>query len=258
MKKNNKQGEIWDKIYSKKNLMTGDKPQISFMHFVKFLKKEWKKQGKANEYGESALKGKTFLDLGSGEGKNSIFLAKAGVKVSAVEISKVACRNFLLKLKRNNNLIEREIEYSEGKIDLKNGSISSEYEKNFNFSENYFDVVLDITVSNALNKLERKKYLKEVNKVLKKDGYFFVRVPAKDDNARNMIKNFSAFKITEEKNSYIIPDLGITETVFTEETFKEKYEKYFKIIKLEKEKHYTKTNGKVYKRFFIIAYMVKK
>jgi SAM-dependent methyltransferase len=185
-------------------------------------------------------------------------LAKFGAIVYAIEISKVASKNFLKKLKNDFGEIEKEIEYSEGFLELKNGTIACDYNKNFSFEKEKFDIVLDITSSNALSLKERDVYLDEVSKVLKNDGYFFVRVPAKDENAKKMIKNFPAFSETGEKDSYIIPELGITETVFTEETFRERYGKNFKILKLTKEKHYTKANDKVYKRYFIIAYLQKK
>lgn len=38
------------------------------------------------------------LDIGAGEGKNSLFLAAMGVDVVAVEVSRLACRNFLERM----------------------------------------------------------------------------------------------------------------------------------------------------------------
>jgi len=254
----NNQQKIWDKVYLEKKLMTGNKPQKSFLHFIKFLKKEWKKQNRSNEFGESALKYKTFLDLGSGEGKNSIYVAKSGGNVDSIEISKVALKNFENILKKDDELILKEIQVAGGKININYGSIASDYIKKFSFKKESFDVVFDITSSNALIPKEREEYLKNVNNVLKNDGYFFVRVPAKDENAKKMILKYSANKITGDKNSYIIPDIGLIETVFTEESFRKIYEKYFKIIKIQKEKHYLKINDKIYKKFYIVAYMKKK
>lgn len=38
------------------------------------------------------------LDLGAGEGKNAFFLARLGYEVTAVEVSRFACRNFLNRM----------------------------------------------------------------------------------------------------------------------------------------------------------------
>ena len=42
--------------------------------------------------------GKRALDLGAGEGKNAFFLEKLGFEVTAVEISRFACRNFINRM----------------------------------------------------------------------------------------------------------------------------------------------------------------
>ena len=51
-------------------------------------------------------------------------------------------------------------------------------------------MILDITSSNSLNAKEREIYLSEVNRVLKKNGHFFVRALCKDGdkNAQSLLK----------------------------------------------------------------------
>jgi len=54
-----------------------------------------------------------------------------------------------------------------------------------------------------------------------------------------------------------MPDLGLTERVFTESDFREMYGSRFDILKLKKEFHYTRFQDRTYKRAFWIAYMQK-
>jgi len=91
---------------------------------------------------------------------------------------------------------------------------------------------------------------------LKSGGYFFVRIPAKDGdpNAKKLLKQFPA----KEKDTYIIPEFGLKERVFSREDLIDCYGKLFEIVKLEKETRYTTYGSKKYKRNFWILVLRKK
>jgi SAM-dependent methyltransferase len=218
--------------------MSGNKPQKSFLRFLKFFKKENKKK-------INSLK---ILDLGSGNGKNSIFLAKKGYKVSGLEFSKNAIKLSKILEKKN----KEEIKVSGGEVSFFEKSIGEK----FNFSNENFDIILDITSSNSLNEKERKICLEESFRVLKKEGVFFARGLLKDGdkNAKFLLKSFPA----EEKNTYKIPEFNLTEKVFEKKELEEMYGKYFNILKFENETHYTTYRNKKYKRNFWILYLTKK
>ncbi|MBU1557837.1 class I SAM-dependent methyltransferase [Patescibacteria group bacterium] len=225
------QENIWEKEYKKPKLVTGhDKPQAFFVKFIKYLRKE--KNIKS--------KGLNVLDLGSGTGRNTIYLAQNGAQVVGMEISDTA---ITLAQKRTRHL-ELDIKY------LKQ-SIGSTYP----FGDNEFDLIIDVTSSNSLDEKEREVYLDEVHRVLKKDGIFFVRALCKDGdkNAKFLLKNNPG----EEKDTYIMPGTELQERVFSEEDFRETYSKYFNILKLEKTESYSKVGGRVYKRRFWLAVMGK-
>ncbi len=225
------QKSVWEKEYRKPKLVTGhDKPQAFFLKFIKYLRKEKKIK----------TKGLNILDLGSGTGRNANYLAQNGAKVVGMEVSDTA---IAIAQKRARHL-ELDVEY------LKH-DIGSEYP----FGDEEFDLIIDITSSNSLNEKEREVYLKEVNRVLKKEGIFFVRALCKDGdkNAKFLLKNNPG----EEKDTYIMPRTGLVERVFSEEDFKETYSKYFDILKLEKTESYSKVEGRVYKRRFWLAVMSK-
>jgi len=225
------QEQAWDREYKRSKLLTKDnKPQADVVRFAKFLKKEQKFD----------IENKKVLDLGSGAGRNSLYFAELGATVTGLEISKTA--------------IEISKEYAKD-AGLEINFIKQSIGEIFPSDTNSIDIVLDITSSNSLNEEEREVYINEVNRVLKKDGYFFVKALCKDgdDNAKFLLKNHPG----PEKDTYVMPELGVTERVWSREDFAEYYEKYFSIVHMEKKITYSRMNNRVYKRNFWICYMKK-
>lgn len=224
------QESIWDREYRNSRLLTKEnKPQSDTVRFAQFLKKI---DGKAQAT--------TVLDLGSGTGRNSFYFSELGCDVLGLEISKTAIE------------IAKQNAKDDGlNIDYKKQSIGEK----FPLEDNSIDIVLDVTSSNSITESEREIYLSETHRVLKSDGYFFIKALCKDgdDNAKHLLKNFPR----KEKDTYIMPGLGVTERVWTKEDFIKTYEKYFKIIHLEKKTSYSRMNNRSYKRNFWVAYMKK-
>ncbi len=230
--------DVWEREYKNSKLMTGWKPQKSFLRFLKFVSKEKKEQKKGRV---------KVLDLGSGNGKNSIYLAKKGFEVYGLEFSKEAIK-IAEKKKRED---EKEIKLNGGQVFFLNKSIGEKYD----FSDEEFDIVLDITSSNSLNEKERNLYIRETSRVLKRGGYFFARGLLKDGdkNAKFLLKNFPI----SEKDTYKIPNFGLIERVFSKKDLFDFYQEKFKILDFFKEIHYTFYGVKKYKRFFWVLYMKK-
>ena len=244
------QQEVWEKEYNEKKLVGGDKPAASFRAFVKYLKKEFRKQRRDNGKPDSdgfVFQGMNILDLGSGEGKNALYCAERGGNVLGIEIA----RNAVETAYKSAELKDREIRVARGLLRYELGSIGEKLDVKTDSQ----DIVLDVTSSNSLNEIERTVYLDEVERVLKKGGYFFVRALCKDsdNNAKQLVKDFPG----PDKDTYTMPDLGLTERVFTESDFREMYGSRFDILKLKKEFHYTRFQDRTYKRAFWIAYMQK-
>lgn len=226
------QEKVWDNEYKKSKLLTKEnKPQSDVVRFVQYLKKEKKVN----------LEGLQVLDLGSGTGRNSFYFAELGAKAVGLEISKTAVE-LAIENAKEANLDVNYIKQSIGEV--------------FPLKDDSIDIVLDVTSSNSLTEVEREIYLPETNRVLKKDGYFFVKALCKegDENAKYLIKNNPG----KERDTYIMPELGITERVWTKEDFVTIYTKYFKVLKLEKKTSYSRMNNRSYKRNFWIVYLTKK
>ena len=224
---------IWNREYKARRFMSGEKPQKSVLHFAKFLKKELGLRGK-----DLPFEGLKVLDLGSGEGKNAAYFAERGAKVYAIEISSVAHK------RAKENFDHLNIEF-----------INDSFAKTLPFQENFFDIVLDVTSSNSLSKEQREVYLKEVARSLKPGGFFFIRALLLDGdkNAKRLLKEHPG----KESGTYVLPGVGLQEKVFSLQEFKALYSRYFKIIKIEKETHYSKFSKRSFKRNFIVAYMQK-
>ncbi len=225
------QEHVWDREYRKSKLLTKEnKPQTDVVRFVKYLKKE-----------KFEIEGSKVLDLGSGAGRNSFYFAQLGANATGIEISKTA-----IEISEQNA--------KEARLNIK--YIKQSIGDVFPIEDKSVDILLDVTSSNSLTESEREVYLSESHRVLKSGGYFFVKALCLegDLNAKFLIKNHSG----KEKDTYTMPDLGVTERVWTREDYINTYQKYFKVLNIEKKTSYPRMNGRVYKRNYWISYMSKK
>jgi len=223
------QAKIWNKEYgnSSKLITKSREPQAFIRRLFKFLKKR-----------DTDFSNFNILDLGTGTGRNLIYFLQFGAKGAGVDISDVAIKA-VNDLHGNNE-------------DIK--FVVGDMGKSLDFESVSFNLVIDATSSNALNEVGRKNYLREVGRVLKVGGYFFVRALCKDGdkNAKKLLQNFSG----TEKDTYVMPDVGLVERVFDREDFIKTYSD-FEIIELKKESGYSKIGKQNYKRNFWICVMRK-
>jgi SAM-dependent methyltransferase len=217
----------WDREYKNPLFITkGEKPQGDTLRFFKFYRKET----------GQAMSGLKILDLGSGTGRNAHYLAALGNEVFGLEISPTA------------------IQIAEKKTTSAQFTEQSIGEK-YPFPDNFFDIILDITSSNALTEKEREVYLQESFRVLKKGGYFFVRALNKDGdkNAKKLLAMFPG----DEKDTYHMSKSHLIERVFSREDFHMAYASFFTILRLDKKSGYTRFDNQPFKRNYWIAYLKK-
>ncbi len=236
------QEKEWDREYKRSKLLTlENKPQSDVVRFTRWLRKTEKVD----------LVGRSVLDLGSGTGRNSFYFAELGAKVVGFEISPKAIEIARAYVSR----VPLDIRHYQKGLIYDISYIRQSMGEKFPIEDESVDIVLDVISSNSLSESEREVYLLETNRVLKRNGYFFVKALCKDgdENAKYLLKTHQG----KEKDTYIMPDLGVTERVWTREDFVGTYEKYFKIIHFERKISYTKMNNRSYKRNFWICYMRK-
>jgi len=105
-------------------------------------------------------KGFKVLDIGSGPGNEAIFLAKQGMKVTGIDISPDA---IVIAKDLANIQAVNDIKFIQGDaLELA-------------FKNNTFDVINDTFVFHHFKKSIRKRYAREVNRVLKNKGIFVLR-----------------------------------------------------------------------------------
>ncbi len=231
------QEKIWEKEYRTQKLVTlGEKPGADFLDFLRFLRREQKIE----------IAGLNALDLGSGTGKNSQHLAELGASGVGYEISDTA-----LALARE-RAARTALGDSIGSVTYEKRDIGVKYP----LPDNSIDLIIDIMSSNSLDEASRATHLTESARVLKTGGWMFVRALCKDGdtNAKNLLK----LSPGPEKDTYIMPELGLTERVWSKEDFIAAYSPFFDIVKLNKKTNYSQIGGRSYKRNFWLAYLQKK
>lgn len=232
---NNTQQKAWNDEYIKPQLLTKSfEPQAEVLRFLKWLKKDAEFEITPQT---------TFLDLGCGTGRNTLYVAdQYHAKAIGYDFSEKAIQlgQEQVKKEKLENLVEFEVR-SIGDV--------------FPLADNSVDIVFDVTSSNSLSADERNVYLQEVFRVLKSGGYFFTRALSRDGdrNAQNLINMFPG----EEYDTYIHPDLHVTERVFREKDFRELYGLYFEILFLKKETGYQRWVNQSFKRRYLVTYMRK-
>ena len=225
------QRETWEREYRHPRLISdGEEPIKDLKKFLRFLKKDEKVD-------TDHLR---ILDLGSGNGKNAIYLASLGQSVVGLEISSTAVA-----------IARERAQEKHVAIDWRRMSMADPYP----FPDASFDVALDIISSNSLSERERTTYLTEVQRVLKPGGWLFVKALCKDGdvNAKALLRDHPG----TEHDTYFFKDLGLTERVFTAAEFTAMYEQFFRVLRIIKKTTYVPFHGQKYKRRFMVAYLRK-
>ena len=104
------------------------------------------------------------------------------------------------------------------------------------------DLVLDMMASHFLNKEERVNLRMEIARVLKPSGWLFLKtfLLDEDSHAARLLREHPA----DEPGSYIHPEFGGVEHVFTEEEIREDLALYFDIEKITKSHRHKGPRGK--------------
>ena len=227
-----KNKKAWNREYQKPKLMTKSVvPQKDFLRFLAWMKKN---------KNMDLYSGITVLDLGCGVGRNAFYMAENyNARVHAWDFSEHAIEKGK-KLFQHKNLQLEKRDMTEA----------------FSLADNSVDLILDITASNALNEEGRKRYLQEMYRVLKPTGYIYLRTLAKegDKNAKGLMKKFPG----KEYDTYVHPELNITERVFSGPDFKTLYEPYFYAIRMLRKSGYQRFGKQNYKRNYWNIYMKSK
>ena len=185
---------IWDKVYSEDSSFFGDESSnfalICYDYFAKHNIKQ-------------------VLELGCGQGRDSLFFVSKGLEVYAIDSSKVAIENLRIKAKGLN-------------LDIKLKDIDAV--KGLPFPDNYFDAIYSHMFYNmGFSDDELKSIISETKRVLKNKGLLSFSVRSDKD-----IMYKKGTKVTE--NIYDINGFRIR--FFTKQDIKFFMKDKFEIIKI--------------------------
>lgn len=210
--------------------MLSDEPAEDLEKFCRWLERN---------YGKRYLNVTTrALDLGSGNGRNLIYLAENyGMRGIGYDISDEGVK--IAKRASEGLPIVYEVRSIEGVFGLPDNSV---------------DIVLDMMTSHFLREKEREALRNEIHRVLKPSGFFFFKsfLAEEDMHVKRLLKENPA----DEKNSYIHPTLGVYEHVWTEPSLHEFFAEQFAIEKIERSFKHIR-DGKAWKRRTVCVYLQK-
>jgi len=160
----------YNQIYKNDKIVWGREPEALIKKALNFLEK-----------------GATGLDLGCGQGKDSLFLAKKGFKITAIDLSKEAIEQIQAKIKKNKKLHIETI--------CKNIN-------DYKIEENKYDFIIGIDIFQFLTDKKIVNLIKDIKNKLKNNGLiiissFTIKDPSyKKSNKKNIKYYFKPKEIT--------------------------------------------------------------
>jgi SAM-dependent methyltransferase len=231
---------FWDAEYKKArksgpqgpHLALSDEPAEDLVKFTRYLERH---------YGRKFLNVTAqALDLGCGNGRNLIFLAKEfSMRGVGYDSSREAINQ--AKTLAKDLPVTFFVESLAKPIPLPDESVT---------------LALDMMSSHVLKRAERELLRSEVLRVLKPEAWFFFKsfLLEEDANAKRLLREFPA----GEEGMYIHPEIGVAEYVWTENSLREFFEPYFTVYKIEKSHKHQHADGTAWKRRTISAYLEKR
>ncbi len=157
----NEQSARFDLVYAKLPMAFGDIPEPELAKFV----------------ASSNVRGKA-LDLGCGDGRHALFMAKNGYEVTGVDISNVAIKKLEGIAKSEKLCSSLKLHHSDA--------------RNFEYPAEKFDLVAAVTLFDHVTETDVQPLLVKVTGCLKSGGVIFVKVhTVKDPGKVNGSKKVS-------------------------------------------------------------------
>lgn len=132
------------------NYIFPEKPNKNLVEFIKQFKLSKEKVN--------------VIDLGCGEGRSSVFLAKEGFNVLGIDLSPTIIKKGIERFEK------------QSRVDYCVAEISS-----LPIPSGTFDLVVDITTLNNQKSRKRHRYVREIRRTLKKKGYYYASVVSTKD-----------------------------------------------------------------------------
>lgn len=220
---------FWNNEYGKKgaHLAISIEPGEDLVKFTRWLEREYKRT-----YLNPLV---SAIDLGCGNGRNIQYLAETyGIRGWGVDISSTA-------------IAQARAHAEDLPLRFSVGSIAEP----LTCPDASQNIVLDMMASHFLNKAERKALRAEVARILKPGGWYLLKTFLLDGDlhAERMLRQNPG----DEPGTYIHPEIGVAEHVFTEPEIVEELGEDFFVHKVTKSHSHMK-NGQAFKRRSMCIY----
>ena len=227
-----KSKKFWDREYeAKKHFTLSENPGEDLLKFLRWFERE---------YGHPLLNYKSsVLDLGCGNGRNLIYLAQTyGSHGIGIDSSAEAVKHA--------RLVSKELPVKYFVLSIAHPLPIQDASQT---------LVLDMMTSHSLKKEDREHLRKESARVLKYDGWLFLKTFLRDEDrhAERLLKEYPA----NEEGSYIHPQIGLAEHVFKGDELSKELEAFFAIQKIKKS-HGHLSRGHARKRRSMSVYAKKR
>ncbi len=249
----NQPKKFWNQEYAQAEyLALSARPSENLIKFTRWLERE---------YGKGWLnKWTTVLDLGCGNGRHLIYLNQTfGCRGYGYDISEEAIKQAINHAgsSANGPNLGRS---ASGNPKLKPLATSLNFEvrsltEALPLADQSVDLALDMMSSHVLRQTERERLRDEVLRVLKPRGYLLFKtfLAEGDIHTKRLLREHPA----GEPGSYIHPELGVYEHVWTIDEIKDFFGPYFEVRKIEKS-HKHILHGRAHKRRYVVVYLEKK
>lgn len=235
-----KKKDFWNKEYAKPaTLALSEEHSEDLEKFTRFLER---KSGK-----EFLNVTRKFVDIGCGNGRNAIFLAREfgmhgfGYDSSREAIHQARENTMIYHSAAGGPLdIEFEVRDIREPIPLPDASVT---------------LALDMMASHVLKRREREALLAKILRVLKSGGWLFFKTFLRDEdrNAEELLQTFPG----PEEGMYIHPEIKKPEYVWWEKDIYEFFEPFFTVHKLERSHKHVNKKGGAWKRRTASVYLQK-
>lgn len=186
---------------------------------------------------------KRVLDMGTGIGRNAIFIANKGSFVTALDGSKVALST-LRKLVEENRLAKS--------VNI----VDYVFQTSLPFEKESFDVIIDsYFFCHLINEVIRENYLNELNRILNNEGLIYMSVFAEDDEYYDKIREANT-----ERDSGIVedPHNHVRKQLYTSDQIQAILSNTFTIKKFKNFKFDDVVLGQTFKRSLYITLLSKR
>lgn len=185
--------------------------------------------------------GHIAADLGSGQGRNSFYLASECFEVTSIDL-----------IPENAALINRWAQTQNLKIEAFSQSVTDPWP----IQENSLDVAIDVfCYKHILTKEKQRRYRKELWKALKPEGIYFISLASEQDGFYGPLLETSP---NREEKAIIDPFSGIASFLYSTQSLKEEFSDLFEIIEMKEQTSESPMHGTLYARRMINATFKKR